>query len=120
MTSEPTENLTYARNVLALAITAGFFGALVAVVFLAADAKDVLLMMVGALISAFSTVIGWFFGSSSGSDHKTKLLGEIADKNSVAAEVAGAAILPSERIPEAVSAAVEARVQDQAKEEIKG
>ena len=36
--------------------------------------KDMLYMVIGALISAFTTVISFFFGSSKGSADKTELM----------------------------------------------
>lgn len=36
--------------------------------------KDVINLVIGALIGAFSTVVGYFFGSSLGSSKKTELL----------------------------------------------
>jgi len=36
--------------------------------------KDVINLVIGALIGAFSTVVGYFFGSSLGSSKKTDIL----------------------------------------------
>ena len=36
--------------------------------------KDALMLMIGALVAAFSGLMGFFFGSSAGSARKTELL----------------------------------------------
>lgn len=36
--------------------------------------KDILNIVVGALIGSFTAVVGYFFGSSAGSKEKTKML----------------------------------------------
>lgn len=37
---------------------------------------DAVMLIIGALIGAFSTVVGYFFGSSKGSADKTELLNQ--------------------------------------------
>lgn len=58
--------------ILAAGIAIGFFGAFGAllVVPLPGDSKEALFLMIGALIAAFSTVVGFYYGSSSSA--KTK------------------------------------------------
>ena len=41
------------------------------------DPKDILMMMLGALVSKFSTVIDWFFGTSESSEYKTQIMSEM-------------------------------------------
>ena len=36
--------------------------------------KDVLNLVIGALIGSFTTIVGYFYGSSKGSSEKTELL----------------------------------------------
>jgi|SRR6185312_5494552 len=63
---------------LALFVTAGFFGTLVAMLRLnipAAD-HDALLLMLGALQTAWVSIIAFFFGSSADSHRKTELLAQ--------------------------------------------
>ena len=67
-------------TVLAYLITAGFFGILGGIMKWgmpgSETAKDALLMMLGALAAAFNHgVVGYFFGSSAGSDKKTEIMG---------------------------------------------
>lgn len=57
-------------------IVIGFFGLLISLVHSQIpDAnKDLLNLVVGALIGSFATVVGYFFGSSKGSAEKTELI----------------------------------------------
>lgn len=57
-------------------ITIGFFVLLIALVYTAVptDNKDLLNLVVGALIGSFATIVGYFFGSSKGSAEKNELL----------------------------------------------
>jgi drug/metabolite transporter (DMT)-like permease len=43
--------------------------------------KDLLNLIVGALIGSFATIVGYFYGSSSGSSAKDKTISDIALKN---------------------------------------
>jgi len=63
------------RN-LAYFITIGFFSVLGVMMFGVVDAtsKDVLLVMLGTLGSAFTGVIAYYFGTTAGSKAKTELL----------------------------------------------
>lgn len=47
-------------------------------VALPTDNREIALLVIGALVSQFSNVVGYFFGSSKGSADKNKIL---ADKN---------------------------------------
>lgn len=59
-------------------IVIGFFALLYILLFrsIAETNKEILNIVIGALIGSFTTIIGYFFGSSSGSAEKTKLLNE--------------------------------------------
>lgn len=63
----------YIQAFLAVMITVGFFAVIVGL-FLAgsinASVKDILLVMLGALLASWKEVTGYFFGSSSGSAKK--------------------------------------------------
>jgi len=63
----------YVQAFLAVAITLGFF-ATIGVLFYKADipgpVKDILLVMLGALLASWKELTGYFFGSSSGSAKK--------------------------------------------------
>ena len=56
--------------VLGALVVIGFFGI---VIFKVIEGQDVQLE-IGALIAAFGTVVGYFYGSSKSSSEKTKLL----------------------------------------------
>jgi hypothetical protein len=45
-----------------------------------ADSKDILIYVLGALTSAVTMVLGYYFGSSAGSKEKSQQLDEILDK----------------------------------------
>jgi hypothetical protein len=44
------------------------------------DAKDIIIYVLGALTSAVTMVLGYYFGSSQGSKEKSLQLDEILDK----------------------------------------
>jgi len=64
------------QYVLGALIVAGFFTLLYLLVSKTVPEinKDLLNLVVGALIGSFATVVGYFFGSSKGSAEKTELL----------------------------------------------
>lgn len=64
-----------ARN-LAYAVTGGFFGLLIAMMFvdIPESSKEVLYVMVGTLGTAWTGVFAYYFGSTKGSAAKTELL----------------------------------------------
>lgn len=66
--------------VLALAVTAGFFITLwwIFVHGVNKEVHDLAMAMVGTLGTAWMGVVMYYFGSSKGSDDKTRLLGDIA------------------------------------------
>ena len=80
-----TEDRNSARNmqastksivppVLAFAVTVGFFGILFALMMGYASKSDELMIMLGSLGTAWTGIIGFYFGSSAGSEAKDKLL----------------------------------------------
>lgn len=64
--------------VLASIIVLGFFTLLYIIIFVGVPEvnKEILNIVVGALIGSFTSVVGFFFGSSVGSKEKTKILGK--------------------------------------------
>ena len=57
-------------------ITVGFFGLLIGLLYVGvpAENKDLLNLVVGALIGSFASIVGYFYGSSKGSAEKNELL----------------------------------------------
>lgn len=66
------------RYILASIVVTGFFLLLYVLLYTPVKATnaEILNIVIGALIGSFTTIIGYFFGSSSGSAEKTKLLNE--------------------------------------------
>ncbi len=63
----------YVQAFLATAITVGFFGVIAALLMIKEvppGVKDILLVLLGALLASWKEVTGYFFGSSSGSAKK--------------------------------------------------
>jgi hypothetical protein len=67
-------------EILAYLITLGFFGTLAYLIIYGKPATggDVMLVMVGALGTAWSTIVAYFYGSSAGSAAKTDAINKIA------------------------------------------
>lgn len=63
-------------TLLAIGVTLGFFGLLALQIFKAAPeaSHDVVYLMIGSLGTAWVSVVGYYFGSSAGSDRKTEIL----------------------------------------------
>jgi hypothetical protein len=63
-------------------LVVGFFSLLILLVLrvVPAENKDLLNIVVGALIGSFTSVVGYFFGSSAGSAAKEKTISDIATK----------------------------------------
>ena len=59
---------------LAMLVTTGFFGILTALMLGYAQKSDELMIMLGSLGTAWTGIIGFYFGSSSGSQEKDKML----------------------------------------------
>jgi hypothetical protein len=70
--------IAWAQIVIGALVVVGFFGSLAMLLFRPESFNDVnrepIMLMVGALIAAFSGLMGFFFGSSAGSARKTDLL----------------------------------------------
>jgi hypothetical protein len=66
--------------ILAWVVVLGFFGLTSLLIFhsVPKDQNDVVFMLFGGLVSGFSTVLGYFFGSSRGSLMKSQLLASTA------------------------------------------
>ncbi|MGF6299010.1 hypothetical protein OKW42_002340 [Paraburkholderia sp. WC7.3d] len=69
-------NRDWVPKVLAMAVTTGFFGILLLMAFqpLPGTNKDLVNVIVGALGTAWISIIGYYFGTSVGSKRKTELL----------------------------------------------
>ena len=66
-------------------IVLGFFifGICLIIVDIPQENVDLLNLVVGSLLSAFATVVAYFYGSSLGSSEKNKMLMEQKEKNAV-------------------------------------
>jgi len=64
------------QYVLGALIVLGFFILMVVLVYknVPSENKDLLNLVVGALIGSFATVVGYFYGSSLGSSEKNEML----------------------------------------------
>jgi uncharacterized BrkB/YihY/UPF0761 family membrane protein len=64
------------QYVLGALIVLGFFVLMVVLVYktIPTENKDLLNLVVGALIGSFATIVGYFYGSSKGSQEKTEIL----------------------------------------------
>ena len=72
-----------AMYVLGALIVLGFFTLLALLIFkeVPVSNNDVLNLSIGALITGFATVVGYFYGSSAGSASKTDILAGKKDAN---------------------------------------
>ncbi len=70
--------ITISQFIIGALIVIGFFGSFIAMLLrpdmLTTMNEKPVMLMVGALVAAFATLIGFFFGSSAGSARKTDLL----------------------------------------------
>ena len=71
------------QYILGALIVIGFFALLIVLAFKAvpAENKDLLNLVVGALIGMFTSVVGYFFGSSIGSSKKDDAIMGLTNKN---------------------------------------
>lgn len=79
---------------LAIVITLGFFGVIAALMVLGTikpEVKDILLVLLGALLASYKELTGYFFGSSSGSAKKDEVIN--AQAATVTAQAATASAL---------------------------
>ena len=65
-----------AMYILGVLIVVGFFALLVLLLFkpIPENNSEVLYLAIGSLLSSFSMVVGYFYGSSAGSAQKTELM----------------------------------------------
>jgi hypothetical protein len=79
---------------LAVAVTLGFFVVLLVLMFAPVNQamKDPLLLMLGALISSFTSIVSYYFGTTSSSAKKDETITELTR---TAAAVAGNATAPA-------------------------
>ena len=69
-------------RILAYALTAGFFLILAGLLFLEMPegSREALYIMLGALASAYTAVVAYYFGSSDGSNRKNDILDRLLDR----------------------------------------
>jgi len=65
---------SYVPPVLAILVTIGFFGILVALMFGFAQRSDEVMIMLGSLCTAWTGIIAFYFGSSASSENKDSML----------------------------------------------
>jgi hypothetical protein len=96
------------KSVLAAVVTVGFFSILIVLLRASADfptgIKEMLLVLLGALISSFKDIMSYYFGSSSGSERKDRVIAESV------ANTASASAAPVLTVTPPVSVAPEAHV----------
>jgi hypothetical protein len=68
------ERMNRLTGVLALIVTLGFLALLGYLAAYRPDQRDLLNVMIGALATAWVSIVSYYFGSSRGSDDKTNLL----------------------------------------------
>lgn len=93
-----------AKLLLAAIITLGFFGTVAITIFVPTQTgmRDILLVMIGALVGSFKEVTGYYFGSSAGSVTANATIRELVAAPP-ALTMAGASALPSS-LPAALEA----------------
>jgi hypothetical protein len=66
-------------KILSYLVTAGFFGMLIAMMFkiIPSENRDILNIMLGALGSTWVSVIGYYFGTTKGSEQKTSIIAQM-------------------------------------------
>lgn len=66
------------KTALALFITAGFFACVVLLAYvpIPAENRDVLNIMIGTAGGGFMLMLGFYYGSSAGSEQKTKIMAQ--------------------------------------------
>ncbi|HEY2022488.1 hypothetical protein [Paraburkholderia sp.] len=102
-------NRDWVPKVLAMAVTTGFFGILLLMAFkpLPGSNKDLVNVVVGALGTAWISIIGYYFGTSVGSMRKTELLAKpsLPIRSDSAVTLREPAMPPGSPAPAAVPAA---------------
>lgn len=77
---------TNIRGFLAILVSLGFFAVLAILLLIptvSLPSKDLLLVMLGALLAGFKEVLGWYYGSSSGSAKKDETIAAQAVTNAM-------------------------------------
>jgi hypothetical protein len=77
--------VTFHQLVIGGLVVLGFFGSFVCLLFVPNVLNDFnrepVMLMIGALVSGFSGLMGFFFGSTAGSARKTELLAKTLGKD---------------------------------------
>jgi hypothetical protein len=67
--------------ILAVLVTLGFFAVLVVLLRRPEQNHDVLAVMFGSLTGGWTSIVGYYFGSSAGSTEKTGILAKLKGQN---------------------------------------
>jgi len=77
--------ISISQIVIGALVVIGFFGSFAMLLYrpdvFTETNKDALMLMIGALVSAFAGLMGFFFGSSAGSARKTDLLAKRSNQD---------------------------------------
>ena len=74
--------ISISQVVIGSLVIIGFFGSFAMLLYkpgvFTETNKDALMLMIGSLVAAFSTLMGFFFGSSAGSARKTDIIASMS------------------------------------------
>jgi hypothetical protein len=79
-TNGKTKRRQWSQAALGAFICAGFFASFLALLYvpIPADSKEAVMLVIGALIASFSTVVGYYFGTSAGSHLKDQTINTLS------------------------------------------
>jgi hypothetical protein len=73
------------QMVIGALVVIGFFGSFIVLLFVPNSLNDLnrepVMLMIGCLVSGFSGLLGFFFGSTAGSTRKTEIMAKVLGKD---------------------------------------